>query len=215
MTRTRSSRRAASPRPGVGRIHVVDLDAARDGGDGERRGSCARSSPRSRSAGPGRRRHAHPRADRRGPRRGRGSGRDRHRRARGPALLREIAGRYPERIVLGLDTNGGQVATRGWREVTARTPDDVLAEFGDAPARRAALHRDRARRAARRDRTSRPPPRSPAARRSRSSPPVASARSTTSSGSRERASSRAPSSAGRSTRARSSVEAALARLAAC
>src|SRR5262249_58057907 len=50
-----------------------------------------------------------------------------------PALLRDVAARHPGRVVLGLDAKGGKVATRGWREVSARTPREVLAELGELP----------------------------------------------------------------------------------
>jgi phosphoribosylformimino-5-aminoimidazole carboxamide ribotide isomerase len=50
-----------------------------------------------------------------------------------PDFVRAAAAKYPGRVVLGLDTRGGRVATRGWREVSARTQDDVLAEFDGVP----------------------------------------------------------------------------------
>ena len=33
-----------------------------------------------------------------------------------PALVRELAGRYPEQIIVGIDARDGKVATRGWIE---------------------------------------------------------------------------------------------------
>ena len=33
-----------------------------------------------------------------------------------PALVRDLAGRYPERIIVGIDARDGKVATRGWIE---------------------------------------------------------------------------------------------------
>lgn len=50
-----------------------------------------------------------------------------------PDFVRAAAGRYPGRIVLGLDTRGGRVATRGWKELSERSQDDVLAEFQGVP----------------------------------------------------------------------------------
>jgi phosphoribosylformimino-5-aminoimidazole carboxamide ribotide isomerase len=50
-----------------------------------------------------------------------------------PDFVRAAAARYPGRVVLGLDTRGGRVATRGWRQVSERTQDDVLAEFRGVP----------------------------------------------------------------------------------
>jgi phosphoribosylformimino-5-aminoimidazole carboxamide ribotide isomerase len=50
-----------------------------------------------------------------------------------PDFVRTAAERYPGRIVLGLDTRHGRVATRGWREVSALTQDDVLAQFRGVP----------------------------------------------------------------------------------
>jgi len=50
-----------------------------------------------------------------------------------PDFVRAAASKHPGRVVLGLDTRGGRVATRGWRELSERTQDDVLAEFHDVP----------------------------------------------------------------------------------
>ena len=118
---------------GVRRIHVVDLDAARDGGIGN--GGVVRAIlaavPKTRvQVGGGMR--SRERIDA-----ALDAGADRvvigTAALEDPELLREVAGRYPGRVVLGLDTKGGKVATRGWREVTARTPADVLAELGALP----------------------------------------------------------------------------------
>jgi len=46
-----------------------------------------------------------------------------------PDFVRAAAERYPGRIVLGLDTKKGRVATRGWREVSQLSQDEVLAQF--------------------------------------------------------------------------------------
>jgi phosphoribosylformimino-5-aminoimidazole carboxamide ribotide isomerase len=118
---------------GVRRIHVVDLDAARDGGEGN--AEIVRSilaavpgTPVQVGGGMRSRKRVDAALD---------AGADRvvigTAALEDPGLLREIASRYPGRVVLGLDTRGGKVATRGWREVTARTPDDVLAELGELP----------------------------------------------------------------------------------
>jgi phosphoribosylformimino-5-aminoimidazole carboxamide ribotide isomerase len=118
---------------GVRRIHVVDLDAARDGGEGNAaivravlaavRGTAVQVGGGMRS-----RKRIDAALD---------AGADRvvigTAALEDPALLRETATRYPGRVVLGLDTKGGKVATRGWREVTNKTPNDVLAGLGALP----------------------------------------------------------------------------------
>jgi phosphoribosylformimino-5-aminoimidazole carboxamide ribotide isomerase len=118
---------------GVRRIHVVDLDAARDGGAGNAgvvRAILAAVPKTPVQVGGGMR--SRERIDA-----ALDAGADRvvigTAALEDPALLREVAGRYPGRVVLGLDTKGGKVATRGWREVSARTPGDVLAELGALP----------------------------------------------------------------------------------
>jgi len=50
-----------------------------------------------------------------------------------PDFVRAAASKHPGRVVLGLDTRGGRVATRGWRELSERSQDDVLAEFEGVP----------------------------------------------------------------------------------
>lgn len=50
-----------------------------------------------------------------------------------PDFVRGVATKYPARIVLGLDTRNGRVATRGWRELSTLTQDEVLARFTDVP----------------------------------------------------------------------------------
>jgi len=118
---------------GVARIHVVDLDAARDGGEGnsEVMRAILAAVPKARvQVGGGMRSRERVEA-------ALAAGADRvvigTAALEDPALLRDLAGRHPGRIVLGLDTKGGKVATRGWREVSARTPADVLAELGELP----------------------------------------------------------------------------------
>jgi phosphoribosylformimino-5-aminoimidazole carboxamide ribotide isomerase len=61
-----------------------------------------------------------------------------------PALLRSAATRYPDRIVLGLDARDGRVAVRGWLEISGRRAEEVLDEFADLPLA-AILHTDIAR----------------------------------------------------------------------
>ncbi len=50
-----------------------------------------------------------------------------------PRLVRGVAERWPGRLVLGLDTRGGQVAVRGWERVEPRTAREVLEEFEGLP----------------------------------------------------------------------------------
>ena len=50
-----------------------------------------------------------------------------------PQLVRRVAARWPGRLVLGLDTRGGQVAVRGWQRLEARTALEVLADFEGLP----------------------------------------------------------------------------------
>jgi phosphoribosylformimino-5-aminoimidazole carboxamide ribotide isomerase len=58
-----------------------------------------------------------------------------------PALLRELATRFPGRIILGLDARDGRVAVRGWRETSAETVEQVLERFSKLPLA-AVLHTD-------------------------------------------------------------------------
>jgi phosphoribosylformimino-5-aminoimidazole carboxamide ribotide isomerase len=58
-----------------------------------------------------------------------------------PTLLRDAATLHPGRVVLGVDARGGQVAIRGWMDASARTPLDVVQEFEDLPLG-AVLHTD-------------------------------------------------------------------------
>ena len=57
-----------------------------------------------------------------------------------PDLVRDASRRFPGRIVLGLDARDGRVAVRGWRE-TGPHVDEVLAEFAELPLG-AILHTD-------------------------------------------------------------------------
>jgi phosphoribosylformimino-5-aminoimidazole carboxamide ribotide isomerase len=52
---------------------------------------------------------------------------------RDPALVRSIAARHPERVVVAVDAKDGFVATEGWEKVSARTAIDVARELADAP----------------------------------------------------------------------------------
>ena len=50
-----------------------------------------------------------------------------------PDLLHDSAPRHPDRIVLGLDAKDGCVAIHGWQETTGRSVEEVLADFSDLP----------------------------------------------------------------------------------
>ena len=58
-----------------------------------------------------------------------------------PALLDELAARFPARLILGLDARDGKVAVRGWRETSAQTVEQVLERFSKLPLA-AVLHTD-------------------------------------------------------------------------
>jgi len=58
-----------------------------------------------------------------------------------PELLREAAIRYPDSLVLGLDAREGRVAVRGWLEDSGASCDEVLERFADLPLA-AVLHTD-------------------------------------------------------------------------
>lgn len=118
---------------GVARIHVVDLDAARDGGAGNasviRAILAACSGTSVQVAGGARSLERVAAAFDAGASRvviGTAALEE-------PDFVRAAAERYPDRIVLALDTRDGRVATRGWREVSALTQDDVLARFVGVP----------------------------------------------------------------------------------
>jgi phosphoribosylformimino-5-aminoimidazole carboxamide ribotide isomerase len=61
-----------------------------------------------------------------------------------PDLLRAAAERFPARIVLALDARDGRVATRGWLETGEATVEEVLSRFERLPLG-AVLHTDIAR----------------------------------------------------------------------
>lgn len=50
-----------------------------------------------------------------------------------PQWFKDMSRKFPKRIVLGLDARGGQAATNGWLETSARTAAEVVAEFADEP----------------------------------------------------------------------------------
>jgi phosphoribosylformimino-5-aminoimidazole carboxamide ribotide isomerase len=52
---------------------------------------------------------------------------------RDPAWFREMAARYPSRLVLGLDARDGRVATEGWLEVSSVEAADLAGQFDDLP----------------------------------------------------------------------------------
>jgi phosphoribosylformimino-5-aminoimidazole carboxamide ribotide isomerase len=50
-----------------------------------------------------------------------------------PPWFREIAARYPGRLVLGLDARDGKVATHGWLDVSAVEAITLAVQFDDLP----------------------------------------------------------------------------------
>ncbi len=58
-----------------------------------------------------------------------------------PDLLHELAARFPGRVILGLDARDGKVAVRGWREISPDTVLQVLERFAKLPLA-AVLHTD-------------------------------------------------------------------------
>ena len=50
-----------------------------------------------------------------------------------PNMVRELAKRYPDQIVLAVDIWQGQVMTEGWRAASAIAPEDFIRAFNDAP----------------------------------------------------------------------------------
>jgi phosphoribosylformimino-5-aminoimidazole carboxamide ribotide isomerase len=51
---------------------------------------------------------------------------------RDPALVREAAKKYPQRIAVGLDARDGKVAVEGWAEQSELTVLDIARRFEDA-----------------------------------------------------------------------------------
>ncbi len=58
-----------------------------------------------------------------------------------PQLLREVSLARPGSVILGLDARDGRVATRGWLETSEVTTVDLLERFADVPLG-AVLHTD-------------------------------------------------------------------------
>lgn len=50
-----------------------------------------------------------------------------------PDFAKEAAKKYPDRIILGIDARNGTMATRGWREDSAIYATDVVQEFAGFP----------------------------------------------------------------------------------
>lgn len=125
---TRSFVRAGAPR-----IHVVDLDGARDGGEPNRAASqailaAAGSVPV--QLGGGMRSLEQIDA-------ALGRGFDRvvlgTLALREPELFQRAAERHPGRLILGLDARGDRVAVAGWRELGDASPAAVLERFAKLP----------------------------------------------------------------------------------
>lgn len=53
--------------------------------------------------------------------------------ARDPNLVKELANRYPDQIVLAADVMQGKLMTDGWRSPAAITPEDFLMSFEGVP----------------------------------------------------------------------------------
>ena len=49
-----------------------------------------------------------------------------------PALVKEAAHAFPDRIVVGADAKGGRIATEGWAKVSDLSPADLGRKFEDA-----------------------------------------------------------------------------------
>jgi phosphoribosylformimino-5-aminoimidazole carboxamide ribotide isomerase len=52
---------------------------------------------------------------------------------RDPAMVREAAARWPDRLVVAVDAKDGKVAIAGWEEVSTRSALDVARELAGAP----------------------------------------------------------------------------------
>ncbi len=50
-----------------------------------------------------------------------------------PDWFRSVVGRYPERIVLGLDARDGKIATHGWTQTSEITVEDMAQRVNDWP----------------------------------------------------------------------------------
>src|SRR4029077_8209728 len=51
---------------------------------------------------------------------------------RDPALVKEAAKKYPNKIAVGLDARDGKVAVQGWAETSELTALDIAKRFEDA-----------------------------------------------------------------------------------
>jgi phosphoribosylformimino-5-aminoimidazole carboxamide ribotide isomerase len=51
---------------------------------------------------------------------------------RDPALVKEAARRFPDRVAVGLDARAGQVAVEGWAQTSALSALDIAKRFEDA-----------------------------------------------------------------------------------
>jgi len=52
---------------------------------------------------------------------------------RKPELFAEIVGEYPNRVVLSIDSKGGKVAVSGWLEKASQTPEEFAKRFENMP----------------------------------------------------------------------------------
>ncbi len=118
---------------GAQRLHVVDLDAARDGGSGNEsviRGILSEAAEVPVQVGGGVRSLKRVEALLE-------LGADRvimgTAALEQPELLAEASERHPGRIILGLDARGGKIAVRGWLELSSLTCAELLKRFADLP----------------------------------------------------------------------------------
>jgi len=120
-------------RAGATRVHVVDLDGARDGGEPNRAATqailAAAGSVPVQLGGGMRTLEQVDAALARGFQRvvlGTLALRD-------PDAFRRAAERHPGRVILGVDERGGRVAVAGWREVGDASPAALLESFAGLP----------------------------------------------------------------------------------
>ncbi len=118
---------------GATRLHVVDLEAARDGGSANEpavRSILAAAGAVPVQVGGGVRSLERARAvlDLGADRIVMGTAA-----LESPDLLKDVAERLPGRVILGLDARDGRVAVHGWREVSAVSVEDALARFEGLP----------------------------------------------------------------------------------
>jgi phosphoribosylformimino-5-aminoimidazole carboxamide ribotide isomerase len=52
---------------------------------------------------------------------------------REPQWFRAMAGRYPGRLILGIDAKEGRVATAGWLDVSTTSAEELAEDFDDLP----------------------------------------------------------------------------------